>query len=55
MLGFALADTQPSTSQGTAMIFDPEVNAILRAKIDKNSGTPAYKRVPVFVYEGNCG
>jgi hypothetical protein len=50
MLALVLVDTQPSTSQGTAMIFDPEVNAILRAKIDKNSGTPAYKRVPVFVY-----
>lgn len=41
MLGFVLADTQPTTSQGTAMIFDREVDAILRAKIDKNSGTPA--------------
>jgi molybdopterin-dependent oxidoreductase alpha subunit len=36
--------------QGAAMMFYPEVNAIFTAKIDKRCGTPAYKRVPVFVY-----
>jgi molybdopterin-dependent oxidoreductase alpha subunit len=35
---------------GAAMMFYPEVNAIFQAKIDPRSGTPAYKRVPVFVY-----
>jgi molybdopterin-dependent oxidoreductase alpha subunit len=39
--------------QGAAMMFYPEVNAIFRAKIDQDSGTPAYKRVPVFVYSEN--
>jgi molybdopterin-dependent oxidoreductase alpha subunit len=39
--------------QGAAMMFYPEVNAIFRAKIDQHSGTPAYKRVPVFVYSEN--
>jgi len=36
--------------EGAAMMFYPEVNAIFTANIDKRSGTPAYKRVPVFVY-----
>ncbi|MDB9374516.1 FdhF/YdeP family oxidoreductase [Nodularia sphaerocarpa] len=35
---------------GAAMMFYPEVNVIFQAKIDQRSGTPAYKRVPVFVY-----
>ncbi len=35
---------------GAAMMFYPEVNVIFKAKIDQRSGTPAYKRVPVFVY-----
>lgn len=35
------------------MMFYPEVNAIFQAKIAKHSGTPAYKRVPVFVYAEN--
>lgn len=35
---------------GAAMMFYPEVNAIFQAKVDPRSGTPAYKRVPVFVY-----
>lgn len=35
---------------GAAMMFYPEVNAIFHATIDPRSGTPAYKRVPVFVY-----
>ncbi|AFZ59610.1 FdhF/YdeP family oxidoreductase [Anabaena cylindrica FACHB-243] len=37
--------------QGAAMMFYPEVNVIFQAKIDPHSGTPAYKRVPVFVYQ----
>jgi len=36
--------------QGAALMFYPEVNVIFKAKIDPNSGTPAFKRVPVFVY-----
>lgn len=36
--------------QGAALMFYPEVNVIFSAKIEKRSGTPAYKRVPVFVY-----
>jgi anaerobic selenocysteine-containing dehydrogenase len=35
---------------GSGMMFYPEVNAIFKAKIDKRSGTPAYKRVPVIVF-----
>lgn len=35
---------------GAAMMFYPEVNVIFHANIDPSSGTPAYKRVPVFVY-----
>lgn len=35
---------------GAAMMFYPEVNVIFKAKIDGRSGTPAYKRVTVFVY-----
>ncbi len=35
---------------GAALMFYPEVNAIFTAKIEKRSGTPAYKRVPVCVY-----
>jgi molybdopterin-dependent oxidoreductase alpha subunit len=38
------------TRQGAAMMFYPEVNVIFKAKIDMRSGTPAYKRVPVFVF-----
>ncbi|OCQ94334.1 oxidoreductase [Oscillatoriales cyanobacterium USR001] len=36
--------------QGAALMFYPEVNAIFKAQIDERSGTPAFKRVPVFVY-----
>jgi hypothetical protein len=31
-------------------MFYPEANAIFSAKIEQRSGTPAYKRVPVYVY-----
>lgn len=36
--------------QGAALMFYPEVNAIFTARIEKRSGTPAYKRVPACVY-----
>lgn len=36
--------------EGTALMFYPEVNVIFKARIDPRSGTPAYKRVPVFVH-----
>lgn len=35
---------------GAALMFYPEVNKIFKARIEKRSGTPAYKRVPVFVH-----
>ncbi len=37
--------------QGSALMFYPEVNAIFRARTEKRSGTPAYKRVPILVYQ----
>jgi molybdopterin-dependent oxidoreductase alpha subunit len=36
--------------RGAAMMFYPEVNAIFTAQIDPQSGTPAFKRVPVAIY-----
>jgi molybdopterin-dependent oxidoreductase alpha subunit len=39
-----------NTLAGTALMFYPEVNVLFKAHIDPQSGTPAYKRVPVFVY-----
>jgi len=35
--------------EGAALMFYPEVNAIIRAPVDPRCGTPAYKRVPVLV------
>ena len=35
---------------GAALMFYPEVNLIFNAEIDSRCGTPAFKRVPVFVY-----
>jgi anaerobic selenocysteine-containing dehydrogenase len=35
---------------GAALMFYPEVNAIFHPEIEVRSGTPAYKRVPAFVY-----
>ena len=35
---------------GAALMFYPEVNAIFKARTETRSGTPAYKRVPAFVY-----
>jgi len=39
-----------SIRQGAALMFYPEVNAIVHTKVDSRSGTPAFKRVPVLVY-----
>lgn len=36
--------------QGAALMFFPEVNAIFKARTETRSGTPAFKRVPAFVY-----
>ena len=36
--------------QGAALMFYPEANVLMKAKVDARSRTPAYKRVPVLVY-----
>jgi molybdopterin-dependent oxidoreductase alpha subunit len=36
--------------EGVAFMFYPETNVLFKAEIDPKSGTPAYKRVAVFVY-----
>lgn len=36
---------------GAALMFYPEANALMSARIDPRSGTPAYKRVPVLVHQ----
>jgi hypothetical protein len=38
-------------NQGAALMFYPEVNVIFKARTDIRSGTPAYKRVPIVVYQ----
>ncbi len=35
---------------GAALMFYPEVNVIFHPRVEMRSGTPAYKRVPAFVY-----
>jgi len=35
---------------GAALMFYPEVNVIFNAPLESRCGTPAFKRVPVFVY-----
>lgn len=40
-----------SVRQGSALMFYPEVNVIFKARTDKQCGIPAFKRVPVLVYE----
>ena len=40
-----------SVRQGAAMMFYPEANVLMKARIERRSGTPAYKRVPVLVYD----
>ena len=37
--------------EGVAFMFYPEANVLFKADIDPKSGIPAYKRVPVFVYQ----
>jgi molybdopterin-dependent oxidoreductase alpha subunit len=39
-----------SIRPGAAFMFYPEINAIFKARTEVRSGTPAYKRVPVFVH-----
>ncbi len=39
-----------SVREGAALMFYPEANAIFKARLDKRSGTPAFKRVPAIVY-----
>jgi anaerobic selenocysteine-containing dehydrogenase len=38
-----------SVRQGAALMFYPETNVLMRAEKDPDSGTPAFKRVPVLV------
>jgi molybdopterin-dependent oxidoreductase alpha subunit len=38
-----------SIRQGAALMFYPEANGLMHAVIDEESGTPAFKRVPVLV------
>ncbi|MFN7901205.1 MAG: molybdopterin dinucleotide binding domain-containing protein, partial [Synechococcaceae cyanobacterium] len=38
-----------SIRSGSALMFYPEANVLMRAVIDGESGTPAFKRVPVLV------
>lgn len=35
---------------GVGFMFYPEANILFKAEIDPRCGTPAYKRVPVWVY-----
>ncbi|HEY9737792.1 MAG TPA: FdhF/YdeP family oxidoreductase, partial [Trichocoleus sp.] len=35
---------------GSALMFYPEANVLMKAHIETRSGTPAYKRVPVLVF-----
>ncbi|MEM9537722.1 MAG: molybdopterin dinucleotide binding domain-containing protein, partial [Cyanobacteria bacterium P01_E01_bin.45] len=36
--------------QGAALMFYPEANVLMKARIEKRCGTPAFKRVPVLVF-----
>jgi anaerobic selenocysteine-containing dehydrogenase len=35
---------------GAALMFYPEANVLMKARIEVRSGTPAYKRVPVAIF-----
>ncbi|MGB5975711.1 MAG: molybdopterin dinucleotide binding domain-containing protein, partial [Nodosilinea sp.] len=35
---------------GAALMFYPEANVLMKARVEPRSGTPAYKRVPVAVF-----
>ena len=37
--------------RGAALMFYPEANVLMKARVDEKSKTPAYKRVPVLVYQ----
>lgn len=37
--------------RGAALMFYPEANILMHAEVDERSRTPAYKRVPVLVYQ----
>ena len=37
--------------EGAGVMFYPEVNVIFKAEVEERSGTPAFKRVPVLVYQ----
>ncbi|MEA5464332.1 FdhF/YdeP family oxidoreductase [Leptothoe sp. PORK10 BA2] len=37
--------------RGAALMFYPEANVLMKARVDVRSQTPAYKRVPVLVYQ----
>ncbi len=37
---------------GAALMFYPEANVLMKARIEVRSGTPAYKRVPVAIFAG---
>lgn len=39
-----------SIRRGAALMFYPEANVLMTAKVDERSRTPAYKRVPVLVF-----
>ncbi|MGP1371785.1 MAG: FdhF/YdeP family oxidoreductase [Almyronema sp.] len=40
---------------GSAFMFYPEANVLMKAQIEKRSGTPAYKRVPVAIFSPDSG
>lgn len=37
--------------RGAALMFYPEANVLMKARVDEKSKTPAYKRVPVLIYQ----
>ncbi|MEA5472073.1 FdhF/YdeP family oxidoreductase [Spirulina sp. 06S082] len=37
--------------EGAAFMFYPEANILFTANVDRQSGTPAYKRVPICIYK----
>ena len=43
-----------SIRQGTALMFFPEANVLMRASVDPACGTPAFKRVPVLLRGKPC-
>ncbi|MBP0017760.1 MAG: FdhF/YdeP family oxidoreductase [Cyanobacteria bacterium SBLK] len=40
-----------SIREGVAFMFYPEANILFSANVDRQSGTPAYKRVPICIYK----